>query len=119
MPTSVTKAVLLNLGVFLAENGIRRSLASFACNFSSASSNVVSNQLSMNPDEIYTWASRPGATAMTLLSTNQPLQVDVTLQSGVTYRMTVRKVHLVDDDVRQLVIENTSASVSNVTIIQT
>lgn len=118
MPSAVSKAILLNLGAFLADNGIRRSIASFAYNFTSASSNVVNNMLTMNVGEVHSWSSPPTTTSVTLISTNQPLQVDITLASGSSYRVLVRKVHLVDDDVRHVVVENTSTSVANLVILQ-
>jgi len=118
MPSSVSKAILLNLGAFIAENGIRRSVASFAYNFTSASSNVVNNLMTMNVGEVYTWNSPSASTAVTLISTNYPLQLDITLADGSVYRTMARKVHLVDDDVRQVVIENTGSSIANLAILQ-
>jgi hypothetical protein len=118
MPSAVSKAILLNLGAFLADNGIRRSVASFAYNFTSASSNVINNMLTMNAGDVHSWSSPTATTSVTLISTSQPLQLDITLANGTSYRTMARKVHLVDDDVRQVVVENTGTSIANLVILQ-
>jgi hypothetical protein len=118
MPASVTKAVLMNLGVYLADNGIRRSIASFAYNFTSPSSNVVNNYMTLNPGEVYNWTSPGSSTAVTLISCSGPLKLDINLASGTSYTVTARKVHLLDDDVDSVVIQNTGTAVANLVLVQ-
>jgi ABC-type uncharacterized transport system YnjBCD ATPase subunit len=114
----VSKAILLNLGVYLADNGIRRSIASFAYNFTSPSSNVVNTYLTLNPGEVFTWVTPSAVTAATLVSCSGPLKLDITLPAAVSYTITANKVHLVDSDVRQVVIKNEGATAVNLVLIQ-
>jgi hypothetical protein len=118
MPASVSKAVLMNLGVYLADNGIRRNIASFSYNFTSPSSNVVNNYMTLNAGQVFTWTSPGSSTAATLVSCSAPLKLDVNLASGTAYTVTAKKVHLVDDDVDSIVFENTGATVVNLVLVQ-
>mgnify|MGYP003613913396 CR=1 FL=1 len=118
MPASVSKAVLMNLGVYLADNGIRRNIASFAYNFTSPSAKVVNNYMTLNVGEIYTWTSPGSPTAVTLISCSAPLKLDIHLASGTSYTVVSNRVHLVDDDVDSIVIENTGSSIANLVLVQ-
>ena len=120
MATSVSKAVLVNISAFLADNGIRRSVGTFALNFSSPSSNVVNNYMTLNPGETFAWNSPGLPNSVTLLSTEGPLTCDFNLAGppAASYSITVNKAHLVDTSVASLVITNPGTTAVRFVLIQ-
>jgi len=118
MTSAVSKAVLLNVNAFLADNNIRRSVGSFSFNYSSPSTNVVNNYITLNPSEVFTWSSPGSSTAATLIVVSNPIKVDVTFNNGDAYSVVVNKMHFVDGDVAQVVFENTGLVVSSLTLLQ-
>jgi hypothetical protein len=115
---AVSKAVLLNVGAFLADNNIRRSVGAFTYNYVSANANVVTNFLTLNPGETITWATPMPQSSVSFLSCNGPVDMSVTLRPSGGYAIQVKKLHIVDSDVSQLVLTNPGASAVNVSIIQ-
>lgn len=119
--TAVTKAVLLNIGAFLADNNIRRSIGAFTYNFTSPTAGVVVNNFTLNPGETLTWNTPMAQSAMTFLSCSENITADFTFSvasATAPYQMNVSKVHLVDSDVRQMVVTNPGTSASKLVIIQ-
>lgn len=116
---AVTKAVLLNIGAFLADNNVRRNVGAFSYNFTSPTANLVTNYLSLNPGDTITWNTPMTSSVFTMLSCNGNLTVSFTFRPSGSYNLTVGKVHIVDSDVGQMVITNPSATaVVNVSLIQ-
>jgi hypothetical protein len=111
MPTAITKAILLNLGAFLADNNIRRNVSSLTYNYNSPAGNVVVNQMTVNPGETFTWNSPMSPSAVTVISTTSPLTISVTLRPSGSYATKANKLHIVDDDVGQVVLTNPSTTV--------
>lgn len=115
---AVSKAVLLNIGAFLADNNIRRSVGAFSYNYASETASVVNNFLTLNPGETYTWVTPMAASSVTFLSCNGVLGMSVTLRPSGGYAIDVKKLHIIDSDVGQLVLTNPGATAVNVSIIQ-
>ena len=119
MPTANTKAILLNLGAFLADNNVRRNVQSLTYNYNSPSANVVQTQLTLNPGETFTWSSPMSPSAVTVISCTSPLNLSVTLRPTGSYAARVNKLHIIDDDVGQLVLTNPSTTtISRLILIQ-
>ncbi len=115
---AVSKAVLLNVGAFLSDNNIRRSVGAFSYNFASATANVVTNFFTLNPGETVTWTTPMAESSLTFLSCNGELDASVTLRPSGGYNLAGKRLHVVDSDVGQLVLTNNGASAVNVSIIQ-
>jgi hypothetical protein len=115
---AVSKAVLLNIGAFLADNNIRRNVGSFTYNYPSQTASVVTHFLTLNPSETTTWVTPMASSALTFLSCNGPLSASVTLRPSGGYDLEVNRLHIVDSDVGQLVLTNPGTSAVNVAIIQ-
>lgn len=115
---AVSKAVLLNVGAFLSDNNIRRSVGAFSYNFASASANVVTNFFTLNPGETVSWLTPMAESSITFLSCNGELDLSVVLRPSGGYSLGVKKLHIVDSDVGQLTLTNPGVSAVNVSIIQ-
>jgi hypothetical protein len=119
MATSpVSRAVLLNIGAFLADNNVRRNVGAFTYNFTSPTANAVTNYVTVNPGDTFTWNTPMNPSAVTFISCSAPLEASLTLAGGTDYSLTIKSVHLVDSDVRQVVFENTGSVVSKLVILQ-
>jgi hypothetical protein len=118
-----TKAVLLNLGVFSADNNTRRSLSALAYNFTSPTAAVNRIDLRLLPGELVTWNTPVTSSSFSLISAESPLKVSVTLapegaNPAVSYTLDNVRLHILDKDVRQIVIENTGTTTVPVLIVQ-
>lgn len=128
MPIPI-RAVLLNVGVFLADNGIRRSVASLPCNYQTVDASTT--QLNVTIPAAGTYTFRPTATPSSILvvQTSLPLLANVTLdpligepfQTGrpaIVYKTAVNKLLVIDDAVDQVVFENLGAESARLSVIQ-
>lgn len=128
MPT-LTRAVLLNVGVFLADNGIRRSVASLPCNYQTVDASTSQLNVTIPPASTYTF--RPTATPSSILvaQTSLPLLAHVTLdpivgepmqtaRPAATYKTVVNKLFILDDAVDQVVFENLGTEPARLSVIQ-
>ena len=118
--TSVSKALLLNLEAFLADNGVRRSVGSFALNYTNAQSNWSQLVFSLNPGETRTISSPATGVSATVLRVSSPVRAEVTLDDvdNPSAEFTVNKALLLDSPVQQLVLSNTGTTVSQVVLLQ-
>ncbi len=119
MPTPTpSKAVLLNVGAFLADNNVRRNVGAFTYNFPSPTAAVDTRHASINPGEVLSWTSQMNPSAVTFLNCSSPLNVSLNLGDGTSMALVVNKVLVLDSDVRSLVIENTGTAVSKLFLLQ-
>lgn len=120
MATSpVSKAVLFNIGAFLADNNIRRNIGAFTANYTSPTASAVTNHVTLNPGDSFTWNAPMDPSAVTFVTCTAPLEASLTVAGvGADYSLTINKMHLTDVDVRQIVFENTGTTVSKLVIIQ-
>lgn len=119
-----TKAVLVNLGVFLADNNIRRSIGSYSYNFTSPTASVSTVNLTLLPGQSTTWTTPVTTSSCTLVAASGGVNMSFTfaLEQGESapssYAVQNSKLHFVDKDVRQAVIHNSGTSNVSLTIIQ-
>jgi hypothetical protein len=120
MPSPSTKAVLLNLGVFQADSNIRRNLLSLTYNFSSPTASVLQNSFTLLPGESTVINTPMAVSVVTLISTSSALNASIVLAApDPGYSIPISKLHLIDADVRQLTLTNTSSTDSaKVNIVQ-
>jgi hypothetical protein len=119
MPSTNIRAIQLNLGVFLADNNVRRSLANLGFNYSSAAGNVVENYVTVNElGGTFTWTSPMSPSKCLIVSTDQPLQIDITPRAGVGSQSPLSQLLLVDYDVAQIILTNNGTLPARVVIVQ-
>lgn len=118
----MSKALLINLGVYLADNNIRRNLATFTFNFTSPTASVSRNDFTLNAGETLTLNTSMAESVFHCIQTNVALNatVNFSLASGIaSYNVPIRKLYIIDADARQIVLTNTSLTDSaKVTIFQ-
>lgn len=115
---AITRSVLVNLGIFSADNGVRRSVGSFSKNYLTANGGVTVIYQNLLPGDTYTFT--PTATAACIvLDTTGPLTVDVNQAAVLTgvnarpvgsYSVVVNQSLLIDDPTTGLVITNKSTT---------
>lgn len=126
MAQILNKAVLLNVGAFVANNNIRRSVASFAANYQSVSGATVDSSSTILPGATYTYTPISPCAVLTL-GTSGIVIADITLagvtvpvtRTQVTYRQIVTQLLVLDDTVSQVVLTNPdTVNPVSITIVQ-
>ncbi len=120
MPSAVSKALLLNLEAFLADNGVRRSVGSFALNYTNPQGTWNQSAFSLNPGESRTITSPAGGVSATVLRVTSPVRAELTLDdvSNPSAEFSVNKSLVLDAPVQQMVLSNEGSTVSQVILFQ-
>jgi hypothetical protein len=120
MATAVSKALLLNIEAFLADNGVRRSVGSFALNYTNPQGTWNQSAFSLNPGETRTINSPSSGVAATVLRVTAPVRVELTLAdvANPSAEFSVTKSLVLDAPVQQMVISNEGLTVSQVILFQ-
>jgi len=117
-----SKSILVNLGLYVADNNIRRNLATYTYNFSSPTASSSRNDFILGPGDTLTVNTSMAESAFHCINTSSSLSctVNFSQSSGLaSYAVTVRKLMVLDSDVRQFVLTNPSLTESaKVTIFQ-
>lgn len=118
--TAPTKAILFDLRAYLADNNLRRSVASFSVNYGSSAEDLSLNSflLAVGATRVVTSPMNP--CTVTMLRTNQLLNVLLTFRTGSTLSVQVKKLLVLDSDIASLSITNDSANTeaAKVTLLQ-
>lgn len=111
------KAVLLDAGIFIADNNIRRSIASFRVNASSLNGDVAQRDTNVLPDG-GTWAytSIPENT-LTIIRVSKPVEAEFN-QGSTTYKVMINSIHITSDLFDDLILTNLGSELSQVSLIQ-
>lgn len=124
MPT-VSRAVLLNVGVFLADNNIRRSVASFALNYATTDASANVTHVTVQPGSTYTFMPVVTPSSILVVQTSLPLVADVTYDDvavperlSVSVKTLVNRLWVTDDSVTGIVFENFNAEPARLSIVQ-
>lgn len=123
---TITKALLLNIGVFEANASVRKSKGAFSLNYSNKASNVSKVELEVEAGSGFTWQPPITPTGVTMVRvTNGPIKVNVTLAevAGVrvapeTVLMSINQFMILDDNVSAMTFNNQGNSVVSVAITQ-
>ena len=117
---ATTRALVINLGVFQADNNLRRSIASLSLNYPSPGNAIESVVRDLAPGQSVTFNSSNASTAVTLLRCTKPVSVTyhINVGAGVTVVTSVRSCLLVDDNVGSITVTNPGTDISTINFIQ-
>lgn len=111
------KAVLLDLGVFIADNNVRRNVASLRVNAQSANGEVNTRDTNVLPSGgTFTYTSIPD-NSMTLIKVSKPVTADIN-QGSTTYSVVINSLYVTTDAITGVVLTNDGVDPSQVFIIQ-
>ena len=110
--TIPVKALMFDIRVFLADNNLRRSTASFAVNYGSESEDVLLNALTLAPGASKQLVTPMTVSVVTLLRTTLPLQATIKLRDNTTFLVPINRLLILDADIAQIDITNPSTTES-------
>ena len=118
--TTPTKAVLFDLRAYLADNNVRRSIASFSVNYGSLAESVALQSFLIPPGGSTTITTPMNPAAVTMIRTDQPLTVVLTLRNTNTLTFAINTLFVIDDDVLSLALSASSSNPDSaqVTVLQ-
>lgn len=117
-PGATSRAVILDIRAFSADSNVRRSATSFSANFSSVEGTVLQT-LTLAPSATKTLTTSTQISSLTMLRTDTPLNVVVSIRNGPTFALTVKKLLTLDSNIESLVLTNLSATANaSVTLVQ-
>ncbi len=117
MPTG-TKAVLIHLNAYLAQNNIKRNIGSFVANVQNANDDLVTKSATVLAGAgTYSHAPTAG-NLIHILATNVPLTVAVTFAGGGSFTKVMNELMVLDIEIASIVFTNNDVSDNaNLTII--
>jgi len=121
----MSRAVLLNLSAFLAENNIRRNVATLSANYPGSASQTTFREL--NSGE--TWTFIPSSSVSTysriliahvtgMLSATLVLAPGSELRPVDSMQIGITRLLVIDDELAQVVFYNPGATAVSITLIQ-
>ncbi len=120
MATSPTKAVLLDLRAYLADNNVRRSIASFSLNYGSTSESVSLQSFVLAPNGVLTITTPMNPSVVTMVFTDTPLTAVLTLRNASTLSFNLNTLFVIDNDITSIVLTSPSSNANSaqVTVLQ-
>lgn len=116
---AVSRAMSINLGVFLLENSVRRNVGALSFNYPSNTASVTSFSTTVPAGQTVTWNSNSSSSTCTIIACSQNCDLSINLASpGTSYSLKSVKLHVVDSDVRQIVLTNSGTTDSDIRIFQ-
>ena len=121
----ITRALIINMGLFQADNNIRRTAGAYSMNYPLASNGVQRSDNSLDPGGNLTFNNLNLKTTLTMLRCSAPVTVTYTLNpvalvrpDPVTVVATVNALLLLDDNIGTFVVSNTGASPVTINFVQ-
>lgn len=118
--TTVTRALVINVGVMQANNNTRRSIGAFALNFPSANNTISNVVMDLAPGTSVTFNPTNLSTALTMLRCSSPVSIQYTLNAVGTVRPNpvvvnslVTSFFMIDDSVGNVIVSNAGLSATS------
>lgn len=105
-----SKALMLDVRTFVADNNIRRNTSSFSVNYGSTSENVSQSLVVLAPSESKVFQPPMNPTVVTVLRTTSPVTAQITPRNGSTFTVTVSKLLILDADISMMILINSSST---------
>lgn len=124
--TTVTRALQVNLGVFSANNNIRRSLAAFDANYVTANGQINFGTQTINPGSSWAYSPQVGSSGL-VVQCSLPIRADISVGSVTVGTFTrpagqfttvINALHLLDDNVTGVVFYNPQSEPVTVNVVQ-
>lgn len=124
--TSVSRSIALNLGVFAADNGVRRNVASLSTSYVTEDANLNVSYHTLNPSDTFTLTPAEASSVM-VVYVSGPTRADVSyaqVTAGSYVRpaggniFIVNQVMVVDDAVTEVVLTNNQSYAIRLTLVQ-
>lgn len=113
----MTTAVLLDAQVFIAENNIRRNVATFRANAQSTDGSAATRDANVaDSGGVFTYTSIPD-NSMTIIKTSKPLVAEVNL-GATQFTITINSVFVMSDEVTEIVFTNNGTEIAQLLIVQ-
>lgn len=118
--TAPTKALLFDLRAYLADNNLRRSVASFSVNYGSTSEALSLQTFIIEVSDVVSYTTPMNPSAATMLRTSIPVDVAITFRNSSTLSIRVSKLLVLDADIATLSITNPAESLqpAKITLLQ-
>lgn len=124
MSQILNRALMFNIGVFVANNNIRRSLQAFTHNYQTPDGSVDVKTKTVPAGQSFTYTPDSGTTVL-LIETSAPVQANVTLGAVVTpsrpsvsYLTFIKQCQLIDDVVTSVTFTNPGTTPLQLTLVQ-
>jgi hypothetical protein len=123
---TVSKALLLNVGVFEANLNVRKNRGAYSLNYQNAANNISNAARDVPAGGGFTWQGVSDNPSVTMLRvTGGPVMVNVTLGVVTNVRtvpevltLVVNQFLVLDDNVQSVTVGNQGSSTVNVAITQ-
>lgn len=122
---SITRAMVINVGLFQADNNIRRSVGAYSLNYPSPTNSVNQQVVDLPAGQTIVFNSTNGATALTMLRCTLPVTLQYRLNviavvrpSPVTVNSFAKSFFMVDDDVGSVTITNSGTATTTINFVQ-
>ena len=118
--TAPTKAILFDLRAYVADNNLRRSVASFSINYGSTSEALALSTfvVALATTKVVTSPMNPSV--VTMLRTSKPINATITFRNLSTLTIPIKALLVLDSDVASVSITNdvTNTEAAKVTVLQ-
>lgn len=122
---AITKALVINVGVFQADNNIRRAAGAYSLNYASPTNSVSQASSDIQAGQSVTFNGSSRATALTMLRCTSPVAVQYTLNaiaitrpSALTVNSVVNSFFLVDDNIGSVTVTNNGLVATTINFVQ-
>jgi hypothetical protein len=118
--TAPTKAILFDLRAYVADNNLRRSVASFSINYGSTAEALSLNTFVVALASTVVVTSPMNPSTVTMLRTSQPINATLTFRNSSTLTTPIKKLLVLDSDVASISITNnvSNTEAAKVTVLQ-
>lgn len=110
------KSILVDLGVYLADNNVRRNIADFRVNSGSIDSAVAQVDTNVLPAGSYSFTGVPN-NVLTVVRTTKPLVANVN-QGSTSFAMTVNSLLVLTDEIAGITFQNDGTDPAQLLVIQ-
>lgn len=125
MATAITRALVINVGVFQADNNIRRNIGAYSLNYQSPTNAVTQQVADIAPGQSLTFNSTNKATTLTMLrcTTQVALQytlnvIAITRPAPLTVNAIANSFFMVDDNVGSFTVTNNGTATTTINFVQ-
>ena len=112
------RSIVLNLGVFLADNNLRRSVGAFNVNYEANSTDTQINR-TLQPEDVYEYTlPTEGENKLLFIKTSDELEDEVQIEIASSYAVVIQSLHVVDFPILSVTFTNSGTAPVDLYLIQ-